>query len=122
MEDMFAPVVRTKVGARYMISSQSVSLTGENPEMEIFLDDWSCMVRFLDDDGTSRYKVNVEQSKLYLDIYNHNSAKGDYYYTPIKIARAGKWQIFITYWTKLHTGSKVTSRKFDYHIWVEGDA
>ena len=119
MKDMFSPVVRTKVGARYMISSQSVSLTGENPEMEIYLDDWSCMIRFLEDEGKSRYKVNIVQGKLFLDLYNHKSTKGEFIYSPIKIAKSAKWQIYLTYWTKVHIGSSTGARKFDYHIWVE---
>lgn len=122
MEDMFLPVVRTKVGARYMVSSQSVSLTGENPEMEIFLDDWSCMIRFLVDDGKARYKVNIVQEKLFLDLYNHVSTKGEFIYSPIKVANSGKWQIYLTYWTKLHGGSKTAARKFNYHVWVEESA
>lgn len=119
MSDVFSPVVRAKVGARYLVGNQSVSLTGENPEVEIFLDKWSCIVRFLDDEGTSRFKLNVNQEKLYLDLYNHKSAKGNFIYSPIKIAKSGKWHIFITYWTKKHSGSSTEGRKLEYWLWAE---
>lgn len=119
MQEVFSPEVRTKVGNRFMVSSQSVPLTGENPEVEVFLDDWSCVVRFLSDDGKARYKVNEAQAKLYLDLFNHASVKGQYMYTPILIAQTDKWKIFITYWTKIYPGSKSLSRLLDYSIWVE---
>lgn len=104
-----------------MVSSQSVSLTGENPELEIYLDEWSCIVRFLDDaeNEKSRYKVEVEEGKLHVNLYNHNSKQGEFIYSPFKVAKAGKWQIYLTYFTELHGGVTVGARRFDYHVWVE---
>jgi hypothetical protein len=119
--NMFSPVVRTKVGSRFLISTQSVSLTGTNPEFEIFLDEWSCIVRFLTDEenAKSRYKVNVNQDKLYLDLFNHISTTGELIFNPIKVAKAGRWQIYLTYWTKLHKGSSSGARTMDYSVWLE---
>lgn len=121
MKDMFLPVVKTKVGTKYMVSSQSVCLTGENPEFEIFLDEWSCVVRYLDDaeNERSRYKIEVVEEKLYINLYNHNSKKGEFIYSPFKVAKAGRWQVYLTYFSELHGGSIVGARKFDYQVWVE---
>lgn len=118
MAATYNPKVSAKVNDRYAISSNVVHLHGADHHFELFVAEWSCIVRFLDDVGASRYDVVEVDGVLNVNLYNHRNLNGECIFTPITLAKAGNWYISLTYWTR-PVDETLTFRRFEYTVWVE---
>lgn len=109
--------VKSVVNGKKIISSNLVHLNGEK-EFEIFVDAWSCIVRFKSDEGESRYRGVIEGEKLYLDLYNHTNQLSEAIFKPFAIAGDKRGDIYLTYFTQLiDPASEI--RRFEYALWMD---
>ena len=114
---MFKHAVKVVVDGKQAVHSQLVQLQGQS-SFKIFLDGWSCTVRFLDDAGTSRYVGNVIDGHLYVDLYNHNNPLGESIFAPFTIAGADGKNIYMTYRTNLIDAS-LKVRSVEFVLWMD---
>lgn len=110
-------IFKTVVAGKTPVHTQVVHLLGQD-SFEIFLDNWSCAVRFKSDEGISRYMGQVEDGKLYIDIYNHNNPLGEFLFTPFTIASISGRSVYMTYATNL-VDSATLMRRFEYVLWMD---
>jgi len=114
---MFKHAVKVVVDGKRAVHSQLVHLQGQT-SFKIYLDGWSCTIRFLDDAGVSRYSGNIIDGHLYVDLYNHNNSLGESIFTPFVIAGTDGKNIYMTYRTSLIDPS-VKVRTLEFVLWMD---
>ena len=114
---MFKHAVKVVVDGKREVHSQLVHLQGQTV-FKIYLDAWSCTVRFLDDSGASRYAGNVVDNHLYVDLYNHNNSIGESIFTPFAVAGSDGKNIYMTYKTNL-IDPVIKVRSFEFVLWMD---
>lgn len=114
----YVPKVRVIADSKETIFSQTIHLPSDS-SFKIFIEDWYCIINFIQDDGKPRYKGRLEATVQHIDFYNHDSTSGLSISEPFSIASASEiGVIYMSYYTKL-IGEKVKSRRFEFTLWVE---
>lgn len=114
----YVPKVRVVADRKETIFSQTIHLCSDS-SFKIFIEDWHCIINFMQDEGTPRYVGRLEAGVQHIDFYNHESTSGLSISEPFTVASAtGLGAIYMSYYTKL-IGEKVRSRRFEFTLWID---
>lgn len=109
--------IKNKVGNLSVVGSGVVHLQGANA-FDIDINGYICTVRFVSDDGGSRYQGQNEGASYVVNCYNHMSTIGEAIFSPFPIGQLGGKSIFMTYYATL-LSLDVEVRRFEYSLWME---
>ena len=109
--------VETQLGNKKIIHSAVLHTSGET-EFNICINEWKCIVKFLDDDGVPRFQGDIIDNQQYIYIYNHKNTLGESITNPFPFAIVDGKNIWITYYTTV-IGTDIRARRFEYILWMD---
>lgn len=109
--------VTTKVGSLTVMHTQSVHLQGSQ-SFDIDINGYKCTVKFVTDEGQSRYIGSALESGYLVTCYNHINGIGESIFTPFAIGKLDDKLIWMTYTTNL-LSAVAGVRRFEYSLWME---